>query len=690
MDKTKFRLVTAAIALAVTASLTGCLGGSDSSTPTAATPTTPTTPTTPAASTSTTFIAMDTASAALVGATVYAIPAADVVAMASQPITLTVGATESQYTVDAKKVDEPLEDLINGNYAPTGGGVATYKQGVTDSSGKAVIADLPAGVANTYFIYVKPASTDTGHLPGGSLTREAVAGSDLVGKETTVKVSTKPTAAATYIGSSLCIMCHKNYENTKQTLHKLGIMVPKSPSGLQDITKFSSTTNPDQDFYAGLKKFEGAGTTLYYYGYSGGTSGSFKVKTTDPRIADPSAVVSFTLTLSKSAAGTYQVTFANLVNPSDPLAITRPVSLTYGGGEHKQRYLTLIGKSNYVIPTQFNPMGSDSSTDAGRTQFVEYDPISKKWWNPTTNMFIDPNTDATGKYKSFDSFCAGCHFTGYNLTKNSDDTYTATAASDYKGEVHPLTGTTQEMNIGCESCHGAGSEHLAAGGQGKFIITPKNLTPEREVQICASCHTRTNSNDMDGHHLENPLDKNNKMPLPGISRADFLANNISSYENSGAYWADGKHAKKHHGQATEFIQTKKYRNGTKLTTCASCHSVHVPGTDRHQISGASDSTLCISCHATTKDIGAHMIAKTGFNMGPTTQCIQCHMQPTAKSGSGSPTTLFTGISGTKYYQNDINSHLFDVPLKSSVSATNAMPVAYANPCGSCHNSSRLP
>lgn len=664
------------MALATTTILTGCL---DSSAPPATT--------TPTSSGSTTFVVSDTAHAAIIGATVYAIPSSDVAAMATQPITLSL--TDGKYTADAQKVDEPLEDLINGNYTPAGSGVATYKSGVTDSSGKAVIPGLPAGATDKYFIYVKPASTDTGHLPGGSLTREALAGSALVGKETAVKVSTTPTVAATYIGSSLCLACHKDYATEKQTLHKLGIMVPKSPSGLQDITKFSSTTDPDQDFYAGLKKFEGAGTTLYYYGYSGGTSGSFKVKTTDPRIADPAAVVSFTLALSKSAAGVYQVTFANLINPADPLAITRPVSLTYGGGLHKQRYLTLIGKSNYVIPTQFNPQGSDASTESGRYQFVEYDPISKKWWNPTTNMFIDPNTDATGKYKSFDSFCAGCHYTGYSLTKNSDDTYTATAASDYKGERHPLSGTTQELNIGCESCHGAGSEHMAAGGQGKFIITPKNLTPEREIMICAVCHTRTNAKDMDGHKFENPLDKSNKMPLPGISRPNFLANNVSSYDTS-AFWADGKHVKKHHSQATDLIQTAKYRNGTKLVTCSGCHDVHAPGTDRHQLSGTSDNKLCISCHTTTNDIAAHMTVKTGSNMGTGTLCVDCHVQKTAKSGSGSPTTTFIGQSGTKYFQNDISSHRFDVPLKTAVSATNAMPIAYTNQCGACHNASRLP
>jgi len=189
--------------------------------------------------------------------------------------------------------------------------------------------------------------------------------------------------------------------------------------------------------------------------------------------------------------------------------------------------------------------------------------------------------------------------------------------------------------------------------------------------------------------LENPLDLNNKMPLPGISRANFLANNVSSYDK-GAFWGDGKHVKKHHSQATDFIQTAKYRNGSRLLTCSACHDVHAPGTDRRQLSGTSDNALCTGCHTTANDVAAHMIAKTGTNMGTGTLCIQCHLPKTAKSGSGSPTTTFIGQAGTKYFQNDISSHLFDVPLKTAVSATNTMPIAYTNACGACHNSSRLP
>ncbi len=400
----------------------------------------------------------------------------------------------------------------------------------------------------------------------------------------------------------------------------------------------------------------------------------------------------FTLDLSK-VGSVYKVQFNNIVTPADPNnGMVMDVALTYGGGLHKQRYLTSLGNSLYVIPLQFQPMGSDSSADLGRTVWVEYNTVSNKWWDTATNALTIPNLVTGGKAKSFDISCAGCHFTGYSVTKNAAGEYLATAVADANGETNHLNPyAKQEMNIGCEVCHGPGSEHADAGGNGTFIVTPQNLTPEREAMICGTCHTRAQSKDPDGLKVEATLDANNKMMKPGTSRADFLANNVFRHDAStatGDFWGDAKHSKKHHQQYTDFIQTKKYRNGTALKTCVNCHDVHAPGTDRHQLSGSSDNSLCISCHATI-EVVAHMTAKTGTSMGASTKCVECHFTKTAKSGSGSPTPGMTGASLTNYYQNDISSHRLDVPLKSSISSTNAMPIPYTSGCGSCHSNSSL-
>jgi predicted CXXCH cytochrome family protein len=207
--------------------------------------------------------------------------------------------------------------------------------------------------------------------------------------------------------------------------------------------------------------------------------------------------------------------------------------------------------------------------------------------------------------------------------------------------------------------------------------------------LCGQCHSRPQGNG--AYKNDSPLDNTNKMMVAGTSRADFLANFTSRHDSgSGDMWGDTLHSKSHHQQYTDFIQTKKYRNGSKLMTCASCHEPHGPGTERHQLSGVSDNSLCAACH-TDVQIAAHAIAKTGATMtwssGPNVLCVECHITKTSTSGAGSnPTTAKVGgTSGTRYYQGDISSHLFDVPFKTATSPTNAMPVPYTNNCGICHS-----
>jgi len=247
------------------------------------------------------------------------------------------------------------------------------------------------------------------------------------------------------------------------------------------------------------------------------------------------------------------------------------------------------------------------------------------------------------------------------------------------------------MNIGCETCHGPGSEHAAASGNGVAIVTPGNLSTERASIICGQCHSRPQGiTNTFGVSNDQPVDFDGKMMRPGTSRADYLANNTGRHDaKTSDFWADGLHSKSHHQQYTDFIASVKYRNGSALKTCTDCHDVHAPGTDRHQLSGTTDNSLCISCHAAKSDVVAHMTSKTGVSMGAGTQCIDCHFTKTAKSGAGETTGKIGGTSGVTYYRNDISSHRLDVPSKSDTSPTNAMPVPYTNNCGGCHNVSAM-
>jgi predicted CXXCH cytochrome family protein len=615
----------------------------------------------------------DSAGAVVAGAAVYAIPAADVADLAAQPLTLAAGV----YDAAALNVDEPLEDLINGNYTPTGGGVGTYTSAVTDANGEAVLTGLAVGAADMYFLYVAPAAADAGHLPGGSLCRTAVSGASLDNKVTPVFISTTPSAAATYIGSSACLACHPTRDTQKQTAHRHGIMVAGSPGPLQDLAKFAPTDGVF-NYMAGLNKFTdgdatSGGTTVWFYDYDA-TRGFDKFKTLE---SDPGAgaTVWATVRAYKDGAGKFQMEFTNVINPADPNSpMTREALMNYGGGVYKQRYLTSFDTSEslHLLPLQFNASGEDASTDRTRRVWRDY---HLDFW-----MTVDTTTPANSTFKelpaaskSFDINCAPCHFTGFSITQDATTgDYSASAVADPNGEIHPLTGAQQELNIGCETCHGPGSEHQAAGGNGVAIVWLSYLTPEREAMVCGQCHSRPKGNDSFGVKGDAPLNGADKMLFPGTSRAAYLANQTSRHDaTTSDLWADGLHSKSHHQQYTDFIQSAMYRNGSALQTCTACHDVHAPGTDRHQLTGTGDNTLCLGCHATIVNAD-HQVAETGSNLHSTApaRCIDCHAVKTAKSGAAEQ----------DWNGGDISSHRLDVPL----SATDAMPIPHNNACGVCH------
>lgn len=631
------------------------------------------------------FRVTDTAGDPVEGATVFAIPVADVEALGAVAISRDV-TKFGDYSAEALTVDEPLEDLINGNFS--GSNVASYKQAVTGADGKAEIADLPTGETDRFFLYVRPATEET-HLPGGSLCRDAVAGTSLEGSETPITLSTKPSPAAVFVGSTTCLVCHPDKTDVKKTMHKNGFMAPGSPSFLQNTSRFDGDDAEYNMTAAFDERFTAEGTTVYFYDYDAGRKfDKFKTSEANP---DPDGTVGnvwATARVFKDAAdGKYKMEVTNVKNPADPRSpFTMEVALTYGGGIYKQRYLTVVGNSVHMLPLQYNQRGDDASADRVRKQWRDY---HLDWW------VLDPAGTPTfraspANNNAVDIQCAPCHFNGFSITQHPDTgEFMADGVADLGGEVHPVTGERQELNIGCETCHGPGSEHAAALGKGKAIVSPQNLPPERESMICGQCHSRPQGNDSLGIRKDSPLDPQNKMMVAGISRADFLVNHTSRNDSdAGDMWGDGLHSKSHHQQYTDFIQTTKYRNGSKLLTCASCHDLHAPGTDRHQLSGVSDNTLCTACH-TDIVIADHQSLKPGIFTGLTSKCVDCHITKTSTSGAGLTQTadeaLTGGTSGAVFLHGDISSHLFAVPDKSFA----PMPVPYTNKCGVCHNVSAM-
>jgi predicted CXXCH cytochrome family protein len=135
-------------------------------------------------------------------------------------------------------------------------------------------------------------------------------------------------------------------------------------------------------------------------------------------------------------------------------------------------------------------------------------------------------------------------------------------------------------NIGCESCHGPGSIHVASGGAPKTIINP-GKSPE----TCFQCH----------------LDKRGQFNLP--SHHPVLEGKITCADchdpHKGDIIAGGGTElasqndvciKCHIAQAGPFVfQHEAMREG-----CTTCHNPH--GSVNARLLIARNQTLCLRCH----------------------------------------------------------------------------------------------
>ena len=588
-------------------------------------------------------------------ATVWLIPASDVAAMGKTPIEVKADSPN----------DEPLEDNLAANRG-------RYLNTRTNAKGEFSFGNVPGG---KYFVYVEPATSK--YLPGGDKSRKALGTDELGAAPLLIKISGNVPANATYIGSSACIECHEDQKHFTKTLHRLGMTVIGKPSKLQDHSRFP-------EFNKGLDKLM-AGTKFWFYGFDK-TRGFDKYQIATKAPADASSV-SFTATFFKDTDGKLKFRAENARDTKDPARVYA-LDMTYGGGLYKQRYLVRVGANLFPF-VQFNQMGEDSHADRTRKPWRDYH--ADWFYNEQTAKLSDPPQG-----KSFDKECASCHYSGYTLTKNAKGDYIAGAANDRNGELDiDGDGKPNEINLGCETCHGPGSVHDKAKeiDMPATIVSPNKLSAERADVLCGQCHSRPQG------HLNNdqPVNKDNKMMLPGTSRNKFLKEYTTRPDGKDAdFWADGLHSKSHHQPYSDLIKAKKYRNGTQLVACSDCHDPHGNGKSLHQLKhDPKTPEVCTACHKNSTDMKQHLADKAKCTVDPSKiACSDCHNAKTAQTGAGFGKGLI-GKDGKNYWVNDISSHVYDVPRKDNkgvkgVDPGKAMPIPYTNACGAaCHDTRNL-
>jgi len=143
---------------------------------------------------------------------------------------------------------------------------------------------------------------------------------------------------------------------------------------------------------------------------------------------------------------------------------------------------------------------------------------------------------------------------------------------------------------GCESCHGPGSRHIAAGGgRGRFIVNPG-----REPQPCLDCHLQTHAEfRMPQHHpvLEGKL--------TCVQCHDPHGSEIFKSARTGLAMSrlNESCGECHREQARPHV----YEHDALREGCTTCHVPH--GSINAKMLVQRDLNLCLKCHAQVAGLG---------------------------------------------------------------------------------------
>jgi len=272
----------------------------------------------------------------------------------------------------------------------------------------------------------------------------------------------------------------------------------------------------------------------------------------------------------------------------------------------------------------------------------------QRWFHLHPNEKITPRHAFhwTRRFLNWNYMCAECHST--NLQKN------------YDLETNTFKTTWSDIDVGCQACHGPGSNHIAWARSGdkrrdkgdkqyshEEIGLEVDLTAkDSHVQIehCARCHARRNG-----------LRKDYRYGQP------YMDYYVPQVLTDPLYYPDGQILDEVYVYGS-FLQSKKYHRGVRCTDC------HNPHTARLKAEGNG---LCIHCHALSPSREFKDVAKKDYDSqshhfhrpgSPGAQCVECHM----------PTTNYMIVDPRR-------DHKFQIPRPDLT-----VKLGVPNGCNRCH------
>ena len=296
----------------------------------------------------------------------------------------------------------------------------------------------------------------------------------------------------------------------------------------------------------------------------------------------------------------------------------------------------------------------------------------QRWFHlhPKENIRAGDELHWTGYQQTWNFMCAECHST--DLRKNYDQ-----ATNSYKT-------TWSEINVACEACHGAGSEHVKWAKKQprdandgllahfddrrdvywKMNYITGNSARSRpransyELEMCGRCHARRSELSEDWSPGKPLLDTHRVAPL-----------------DPGLYTADGQMQDEVYNYGS-FLQSKMFHEGV---TCSDCHEPHTQklrqpkeevcgichylkkysSTEHHHHKEGTPEASCIACHLSAR---TYMVVDTrhdhsfriprpdeSVKFGTPNACNDCHKNKTV-AWAAKATDAWYGTSHKAYQQ----------------------------------------
>ena len=245
----------------------------------------------------------------------------------------------------------------------------------------------------------------------------------------------------------------------------------------------------------------------------------------------------------------------------------------------------------------------------------------------------------TRRSQNWNHMCAECHTTGF--------------AKNYDPETRTYRSRFVEIGVGCEDCHGPGSQHVASNGARGLPVRlderrgiewrrdPATHHPQRsapratttEIDTCARCHAR----------------RSQLAEQPPAGQTISETHRPALLE-PGLYEADGQIRDEVYEYGS-FVQSRMFHAGV---TCSDCHEPH---SARLRAEGDG---VCLQCHSqahfAVREHHFHALESSGA------RCVACHM----------PSRTYMGVDVR-------HDHGFRVPRPAQ-----SVALGTPNTCNGCH------